>query len=212
LEVKESVDILDGNGPDDLRELIIECAAHLLQQSGLETDLSLARSRAATCLASGAPRRKWDEMLEWQSADLEAFNAKLQSHQAPVIYEIKALRSGFLTRCDARIIGEIIRDLGGGRLTKDSVLNYDVGIDELAKPGGQVEKNDILCRLHAANQSDAEAATARLQAAFTIEGHAPGLPSNIVEVVEQCQKPLESSKTQENCHSERSDESNGEPF
>ena len=183
LEVKESIQVLEGSGPDDLRELIIECAAHLLQQSSLETDLARARERAATCLASGAPRRKWDEMLEWQSADLEAFNAKLQSHQAPVIHEIKALRSGFLTRCDARIIGEIIRDLGGGRLTKDSVLNYDVGIDELAKPGEQVEQNDVLCRLHAANQSDAEAATARLQAAFVIEDAEPDLPSNIVEVV-----------------------------
>jgi pyrimidine-nucleoside phosphorylase len=184
LEVKESIQLLEGSGPDDLRELIIECAAHLLQQSGLETDLSAARERAATCLASGTPRRKWDEMLEWQSTDLEVFNAKMQNHAAPVIHEIKAPHGGLITRCDARIIGEVIRDLGGGRLTKDSILNYDVGIDELAKPGEQVQPNDVLCRLHAANQSDAEAATARLQAAFTIEDHAPDLPSNIVEVVE----------------------------
>ena len=183
LEVKESVEILDGNGPDDLRELIIECAAHLLQQSGLETDLAAARNRAVKCLASGAPRRKWDEMLDWQSADLEAFNAKLKSHEAAVIHEIKAPSAGFITRCDAKIIGEVIRDLGGGRLTKDSLLNYDVGIDEFVKPGEQVEENDVLCRLHAANQSDAEAAVARFQAAFGIENEKPALLSNIVEVV-----------------------------
>lgn len=184
LEVKESLDVLECNGPDDLRELVIECAAHLLQQGGLASTLEMARQRATECLNSGAPRRKWDEMLEWQSADLEAFDARLRSHNAPIIYEIKAPHAGYITQCDAKIIGEIIRDLGGGRLTKDSVLNCDVGIDQLAKPGEQVEKNDVLCRLHAANQNDVEAAIVRLQAAFEIADSQPEIPSNIVGSVE----------------------------
>ncbi len=184
LEVKESVEILEGQGPDDLRELVIECAAHLLQQSELVADLQVARQRAEQCLASGAPRRKWDEMLEWQSADLEKFNAKLQSHSAPFIHEIKAPRAGFITKCDAKIIGEVIRDLGGGRLTKDSVLNYDVGVDQIVKPGEKIEKYAILCRLHAARESDAKGALTRLQGAFEITDSQPEILQNIVEIVE----------------------------
>ena len=85
---------------------------------------------------SGAPRKKWDEMLVAQGADLNAFNKKLAlDHTAPVVVELKAEKSGFVSRCDARIIGEVIRDLGGGRLTKESGINYDVGIDRIAKPG-----------------------------------------------------------------------------
>jgi len=184
LEVKESIQILEGQGPSDLRELIIECAAHLLEQSGLATNLLEARQRAADCLASGAPRRKWDEMLEWQSADLEKFNSKLQNHNAPVIHEIKASRAGFLTKCDARIIGEVIRDLGGGRLHKDSLLNYDIGVDELAKIGEKLEKDAPLCRLHTATENDAQAAVARLQAAFEITDSPPDNLLNIVKIVE----------------------------
>ena len=57
-----------------------------------------------------------------------------------MVVELKAEKSGFVSRCDARIIGEVIRDLGGGRLTKESGINYDVGIDRLAKPGEAVEE------------------------------------------------------------------------
>ena len=183
LEVVESTEILNGKGPNDLRELVIECAAHLLQQCELAEDSKQARQRAKECLDSGAPRRKWDEMLEWQSADLEKFNEKLRSHSAPIIHEIKAPRAGFIAQCDAKIIGEVIRDLGGGRLTKDSVLNYDVGVDELAKQGEKLEKNAILCRLHLARESDIAAQT-RLQAAFEITDSPPQILPNIVEIVE----------------------------
>src|SRR5205807_8751738 len=64
-----------------------------------------------------------------------SFNQKLTlDHTAPAVLEVKASKEGFVSRCDARIIGEVVRDLGGGRLTKDSVINYDVGVDQLAKP------------------------------------------------------------------------------
>jgi thymidine phosphorylase len=128
-----------------------------------------AQKRAQECLASGAPRQKWDEMLVAQGANLEAFNHKLAlDHTAPVVADFKARKAGFVSRCDARIIGEVIRDLGGGRLSKESVINYDVGVDRLAKPGDRVSVGDTLVRVHAPNQDQAEAACARLKAAFTI--------------------------------------------
>jgi pyrimidine-nucleoside phosphorylase len=80
---------------DDLRTLVLDCAAHLLVQTGKARSLAAARKRAERCLASGAPRRKWDEMLVAQGADLDAFNKKLAlDHTAPVVLEIKADRSG----------------------------------------------------------------------------------------------------------------------
>ena len=82
--------------------------------------------------------------------------------------ELKADRSGFVSKCDARIIGEVIRDLGGGRLKMDSVINHDVGVDRIAKPGDRVDKNSVLARIHAANPSQAKIATERLLAALKI--------------------------------------------
>ncbi len=77
LEVKESVDCLENKGPDDLRELVIDCAAHLLVQTKKSKSLAAARKLAEDCLNSGEPRKKWDEMIVAQGADLKAFNQKL---------------------------------------------------------------------------------------------------------------------------------------
>jgi len=78
LEVKEAVETLEGKGPEDLVQLVAACAAHLLVQSGKTKSLEEADQRARSCLASGEPRRKWDEMLSAQGTDLEAFGAKLR--------------------------------------------------------------------------------------------------------------------------------------
>jgi thymidine phosphorylase len=159
---------------DDLLTLVLDCAAHLLVQTGKARSPAAARKRAERCLASGAPRRKWDEMLVAQGADLDAFNKKLAlDHTAPTVLEIKADRSGLVSKCDARVIGEVIRDLGGGRLTKESAINYDVGVDRLAKPGEPVEKSATLCRVHAADRAQAAAAVARLRAAFKFSAGRP---------------------------------------
>jgi thymidine phosphorylase len=160
----------EGEGEaNDLRSLVIACAAHLLVQTGKARSLKAAHKQAGDCLNSGAPRAKWDEMLVAQGANLASFNKKLAvDHTAPVVIELKSPRAGFVSRCDARIIGEVIRDIGGGRLTKESVINFDVGVDQIAKPGERVEKNSVLARIHAADKTQAESALARIKAAFEI--------------------------------------------
>jgi len=185
LEVKESVACLEAQtGRADLRSLVLDCAAHLLVQTRKSKSLAAARQQAGDCLNSGAPRKKWDEMLVAQGASLAAFNKKLAlDSTAPVGVELKAEKSGYISRCGARIIGEVIRDLGGGRLAKESTINYDVGIDQMAKPGERVEKSATLCRVHAADSNQAKAAIARLTAAFEISAKPGKAAPLILEVV-----------------------------
>jgi pyrimidine-nucleoside phosphorylase len=184
LEVKESVDCLENKGPDDLRQLVVDSAAHLLVQTRKSKSLAAARNLAEECLDSGEPRRKWDEMIAAQGADLKAFNKKLLlDSTAPVVLELKSSSSGFISRCDARIIGEVIRDLGGGRLTKDSVINFDVGVDKLAKPGERVKTNFVLARIHAADRTQAKAAGARIQSAFEIFAKSEKISPLISEII-----------------------------
>jgi len=167
LEVRESVACLEGGGPADLRQLVVECAAQLLVQTRRVAALAAGRKQAANCLASGAPRQKWDEMLVAQGADLKRFQRKLAVDRiAPVVVEVRSARAGVITRCDARVIGEVVRDLGGGRHTKESVINFDVGIDHLAKPGERIKAGAPLCRVHATSRPQAREARLRLQSAF----------------------------------------------
>ena len=167
LEVKESLACLDGRGPADLLELVIDFAAHLLVQTKKAPSIEAARQEAKSCLASGEPRRKWDEMLLAQGADLAALERKLAlDHTAPLVVELKASRSGFVARCDARILGEVIRDLGGGRLTKTSVVNHNVGVDQIKKLGEPVQAGTVL-------------------EAFVVEDAPPTVGGLVVEVIER---------------------------
>jgi pyrimidine-nucleoside phosphorylase len=203
LEVKESVALLEsrtGVAPvsfflksetgatpvlrDDLRSLVLDCAAHLLVQTKKSKSLAAARELAENCLNSGEPRAKWDEMLVAQGADLKAFNQKLLlDSTAPFVLELKSPRAGFVSRCDAKIIGEVIRDLGGGRLTKESKINYDVGVDQMAKPGERVEKSGTLCRVHAADLVQAKTAIFRLKTAFEISARKAFVTPLIQEII-----------------------------
>ena len=184
LEVKESVDCLENKGPDDLLELVLDSAAHLLVQTKKSKSFAAARRLAEDCLNSGEPRQKWDEVIIAQGADLKAFKQKRAlDSTANTIIELKPENPGFISKCDARIIGEVIRDIGGGRLTKDSAINFDVGVDQIAKPGERVEKSGVLCRVHIADSAQAKPALARLKTAFEISAKRPAKTPLVVEII-----------------------------
>jgi pyrimidine-nucleoside phosphorylase len=184
LEIRETVACLEGRGPADLREIVLACAAHLLLLTKCAPDLSTALRKSDACLASGAPLLKWEGMLAAQGANLEQYRSKLARNTTPpAMLEIKASASGFVQTCNARIIGEVIRELGGGRLTKDSQIDYDVGVDSIAKPGDQVSSGSPLARIHGRSLKEAQTAAVRLQSAFSIGPDEPAIPARISEII-----------------------------
>ena len=184
VEVKGAVKCLGRSTSGELAELAIACAVQLLLQTRKAKTLDAAKRMAKECWDSGAPRAKWDEMIVAQGADLEAFNKKMAlDHTAAVVVEMKSTKAGFILRCDARVIGEVVRDLGGGRLTKESTINYDVGIDALMKPGEAVSRGSTLARVHAASQQDAAVACNKLKAAFEISARKPKPTPLISEII-----------------------------
>jgi len=192
VEVREAVTWLDGwaaggepRGLEDLTEVTLACACQLLVQTGRAPDLASAREMAVACLNSGGPRRKWDQMLAAQGADLDACSRLLAAASlAPVVVELTAPHQGFVTACNARIIGEVVRELGGGRLGREDRIDPTVGVDGLAKPGDAVAAGDRLARIHARDEASAAAARGVLAGVFTI-GDEAGRPTGVVtEVVD----------------------------
>ena len=183
LEVKEAVDCLDFRGPEDLQELVLTCASELLMVTGKTVDSTIGRQRAEEELASGRPRTKLDELVAAQGGDVAVFREQLkQDHIAPVVSDLVTGKEGFIAQCDAQLVGEIVRDLGGGRLTKDSVIHPAVGVDQLAKPGDAFDRKSTLARVHARTETEAEAALARLGKVFNFAAEPPELPPLIVTI------------------------------
>lgn len=190
LEVKEAVSCLSHapteprDGLSDLRDLVIACAAQLLVQTGKSQSLADATSAATRSLASGEPRRKWDEMLVAQGANLDEFNRKLKlDSTAPALAQVRTDATGFVERCDAKLIGQVVRDLGGGRITKESFINYAVGVDQIRKPGEKVEVGEPLARVHAACSDDALAAADALRRAFSVSSTPPAQQPLVIDLV-----------------------------
>ncbi len=168
LEVVESVETLEGRGPADTRDLVLDCAAHLLVMSNLEPQRDAALEKATICLDSGAARAKWNEMLLAQGADLAAFEAKLRAPSPVYETEIRANQTGIIQDLDARIIGEIVRDLGGGRAHRDAVLNLEVGFHAMKKPGESVAAGESLGTLRAGTEKTAREVEVRALSAWQI--------------------------------------------
>jgi len=185
IEVRETVDCLNNKGPDDLRELVLHCAAHLQTLTGKAVDHAAGLAAADAALRSGAARQKWEAMLAAQGADLEKYHEQLaRDITARASGELLAPRSGFVTRCDAHLIGELVRDLGGGRQTKESRIDPEVGVDRLAKPGEAVKSGEVLIRVLGQNDTQVQAAVERLRAAFEIEDQPPKIDALIMEIID----------------------------
>lgn len=182
LEIKECAACLAGNGPSDLRELVLTCAGSLLTQTGNTPSVGEGRKRAAAILDGGEAQSRFFQMLRAQGADLEQLQEKLsRDHTADAVRELRASRSGFIVKCDSWELGALVRDLGGGRLTKDSQLDLTAGIDMLAKPGESVAQGQIIGRVHARSAQLADAGLKRLASALEVGDTVPELPPLVAD-------------------------------
>ena len=185
LEVKEAVRCLDCYGPDDLQTLVVELAATLMIHTGKAKDLAVARQKVLEALTSGEPRRRFDQMVEAQGGNLPAMQEKLaEESTTPITVLLDTPDEGFITHADAGIIGEVVRDLGGGRVTQDSDVNPDVGVDQIAKPGEPFGRGSILARVHAPSRDMAELALKRLRRAFEFQPEPSDSSPLIVERID----------------------------
>ncbi|MGA0092255.1 MAG: thymidine phosphorylase, partial [Candidatus Nanopelagicales bacterium] len=141
LEVAESVEVLAGGGPEDVVELTLLLARHMLELVGIDAD-------PAEAIASGTAMDHWRRMIIAQGGDPDA-----PLPRAAVIETLTAEQSGVVTECDALAIGRAAWRLGAGRATKDDPVSAAAGIEVLAKPGDEVVAGQPLLRLHTDEES-----------------------------------------------------------
>ena len=146
LEVAESVEVLAGGGPDDVVELTLLLARHMLELVGIDAD-------PAEAIASGRAMDHWRRMILAQGGDPDA-----PLPRAPIVETVTADRDGVVTHCDALAIGRAAWRLGAGRATKDDPVSASAGIEVLVKPGDMVVSGAPLLRLHAEDAERLEAA------------------------------------------------------
>nr|MBA2273328.1 thymidine phosphorylase [Actinomycetota bacterium] len=169
LEVSESVDALKGNGPDDLMEVTLELAREMLSLTGTEGD-------PVQAIESGAALECWHAMVKAQGGDSGA-----PIPEAPERRTVAAESSGFLTRLDARAVGDAAWRLGAGRARKEHAVSPSAGVVCLAKPGDEVEKGQPVLELHTEDHGLLAHALEALPGAIEIDAEAPEPRPLIIE-------------------------------
>lgn len=156
LEVSESIDVLNGKGPQDVIELTLALAKEMLQLAGINKD-------PATGLKDGTALQVWKKMIVAQGGnpDSEIPVAKQKEN-------IVATQSGYITDLDAYAIGLSAWRLGAGRAKKEDAVSKTAGIICLAKEGDYVEKDQPVLELHIDDSSRLPLAKEALKNAFTI--------------------------------------------
>jgi pyrimidine-nucleoside phosphorylase/thymidine phosphorylase len=182
LEVRESVDVLRGGGPEDVRVLTLELAASMLQGCGAEADRASALARAQRALESGAAWEKFLGMVAAQGGDAALVGRPDGMARAPVVHDAKAERAGTIEAIDSFGLGELVVKIGGGRASKEDRIDPRVGLMIRRRLGDTVEAGAVLAEVHlAAEDRSAVEWAARC---FQVGSTAPTVPSLILERVE----------------------------
>jgi pyrimidine-nucleoside phosphorylase len=160
LEVAEAVRCLKGEGPPDLEAIVLDLCATVSISS---------REQLKAKLHAGEAWRKFQQMVASQGGNVESLERMDSLHHTPVIHEVKATRSGIVTRMDARSIGQAVLELGAGRAKAADPVDFAVGVDQMIKVGTEVSLGDVLLRIHARSISAADAAEAVIRSGISIE-------------------------------------------
>ncbi|HEY1051294.1 MAG TPA: thymidine phosphorylase [Prosthecobacter sp.] len=153
LEVAECVRCLQGDGPQDLEDIVLDLASAVSISS---------RSDLAEMLHRGDAWQKFQQMVAAQGGKVSALEKMATVHKAPFIAEFTATQSGQLQRMDAGGIGKVVLELGAGRSKAADPVDFSVGCDRIAKTGTEVRDGDVLLRVHARTQAALDAALAVL--------------------------------------------------
>ena len=168
LEVREAIETLRGDGPADLWELTLELGAHLLEMTGLASSFAEGEATLVRLRDSGAGAAKLAELIAAQGGDARVVDAPQTLPAAPVVRPFPADADGWVAAADARGIGDAALGLGAGRKTKADSVDPAVGVSLQARIGDRVAAGQPLAQVHARTDADAQAAFARLRAAFRL--------------------------------------------
>lgn len=183
LEVKEAIDTLAGNGPQDLYELCLELGSHMVAGAGKAQNCAEAKEMLAGTIKDGSALRKLAELVEAQGGNPQAVYDTELLPKASIEYEYRADTEGYVSRIVCDIVGTSAMVLGGGRENKDSVIDLSVGIVLEAKKGAYVHKGDVLARFYANDENKLSDAVKRFADAYVIEDTKPAGSRLIKKVI-----------------------------
>jgi thymidine phosphorylase len=158
-EVIESIDVLSGHGPADLRDLSIELSAWMFYLGERTKSVDEGRRLAETLIATGQAKEKFKQGIKLQGGDERVVDEPQRLPKARFHVDVPSENAGFITATNCEQFGIALAMLGGGREKKEDAIDPGVGLEFRKRIGDRVEKGEPLAAIH--YNADAKLAEAK---------------------------------------------------
>lgn len=144
LEVIEAINFLKGDMPKDLKEVVLELGANMLQLAGKGDNIEENKLKILETIKSGSAYNKLVEMVQNQDGDISYLEDTTKFEKSKYISTVVAENTGKVQEINAEEIGKLACYLGAGRIKKEDKIDANVGIILNKKVGDKVLEGDIL--------------------------------------------------------------------
>jgi pyrimidine-nucleoside phosphorylase len=146
-EVVECIDVLNGGGPPDLRELSLELSAWMFYLGERTPSVEEGRRLAETMIASGQAKEKFKQGIRLQGGDARVIDEPHRLLAARSHVDVDSPASGYISGTNCERFGNALAILGGGREKKEDTIDHAVGLQFHKRIGDRVEKGEPLATI-----------------------------------------------------------------
>ena len=183
LEVIEAIETLKGNGPEDLTELSVALASHMLVISD-RGSYEECEKNVRRVIASGEALNTFANMVEAQGGNKEWILDPALFPEAAYTDEVRSERAGYITGVNTEGYGVASLLLGAGRNTMADKIDFSAGIKLVKKTGDKVEVGEVIAILYTSDESRLKASERKLLESTFIGDDKPADEPLILDIVE----------------------------
>ncbi|WP_069130437.1 thymidine phosphorylase [Rhodohalobacter halophilus] len=173
LEVKESIECLNGEGPEDVMEITHLLAGTMIYLGKRADSVEEGIKMSRIAVEDGSALNKWIDIVEEQGGDINVVKDPASYPEADVIEDVKSERSGYVTEMDAFALGMVSVELGAGRKAKEDNVDPRAGFVLKKKIGDKIEKGETIATLHTNKKEMLDTAKKGIVEAITIRDIEP---------------------------------------
>lgn len=183
IEVIESIEVLKGRGPEDVREKSLALGSQILVSTGNAKDAEEGRAKMLVALEDGSALEKFKEMIVAQGGTADVVDNYNILPTARYSMDIKATESGYICGIEGQEVGIAVKIIGAGREKKDDILDLSSGVYLEKKVGELVKVGDKIATLLGNDEAKMKEAMARIQGAYSYSDTEPELLPMVRAVV-----------------------------
>ena len=169
LEVIEAINFLKGDMPKDLKEVVLELGANMIQLAGVGNNIEENKEMMLEKIQNGDAFNKFKEMVQNQGGDVSYLDDIKKFKKSKYTVSVATKKTGIVKEINAEEIGKLACYLGSGRQKKEDKIEPEVGIVLNKKVGDFVEESDFLAYICANDENKTKEAVNKILEIYKIE-------------------------------------------